>query len=37
MGNDPGFYWRDVLSLLERRPELLELNSHVMQKALQEG
>ena len=37
MGNDPDFYWRDVLSLLHRRPELLELNSHVMQKALQEG
>lgn len=37
MDNDPNFSWRDVLSLLERRPELLELNCHVVQKALQEG
>jgi spore coat polysaccharide biosynthesis protein SpsF len=37
MGNDPDFYWRDVLALLEREPELVELNSHIRQKALQEG
>jgi spore coat polysaccharide biosynthesis protein SpsF len=36
--DDPDhFSWRDVLRLIESRPELLELNRHVMQKALQEG
>ena len=29
--------WRDVLALMERRPELLEINSHITQKALQDG
>lgn len=37
MGNNPDFYWRDVLALLEREPELVRLNSHIRQKALQEG
>ncbi|HEX8814015.1 MAG TPA: glycosyltransferase family protein [Terriglobales bacterium] len=31
------FGWRDVLHLLERQPELLELNRHIRQKALCEG
>ncbi len=37
LDNDDSFSWRDVLALLERRPELLELNCHVKQKVLQEG
>ena len=37
MGNDDSFSWRDVLALLEREPELIELNRDVRQKALQEG
>lgn len=37
MGNNSNFCCRDVLSLLDREPALLELNSHVMQKALQKG
>jgi spore coat polysaccharide biosynthesis protein SpsF len=37
MGNDDGFSWRDVLALLQREPELTELNREVRQKALQEG
>jgi spore coat polysaccharide biosynthesis protein SpsF len=35
--NDDSIAWRDVLALLEQAPELLELNCHVMQKAMQEG
>ncbi len=35
--NDHSVSWRDVLALLEREPELVELNRDVMQKALQEG
>ncbi len=35
--NNGGFGWHDVLALMERHPELLEINSHVTQKALQEG
>lgn len=31
------FGWREVLALLEREPELVELNRHVRQKAPQEG
>ncbi len=31
------FSWRDVLALLEREPELAELNQHIHQKALQAG
>jgi hypothetical protein len=37
MDNDDSFSWRDVLSLLEREPQLAELNRQVRQKALQEG
>jgi spore coat polysaccharide biosynthesis protein SpsF len=35
--HDDSFSWHDVLALLEREPELVELNRDVMQKALQEG
>ena len=35
--NDDSISWRDVLALLQQEPELLELNCHVMQKAMQEG
>jgi spore coat polysaccharide biosynthesis protein SpsF len=34
---DNSVSWRDVLALLEREPELAELNRDVMQKALHEG
>jgi spore coat polysaccharide biosynthesis protein SpsF len=37
MADPDNFTWHEVLNLLERKPELLELNRHVMQKALQEG
>jgi spore coat polysaccharide biosynthesis protein SpsF len=37
MDDPDNFNWLDVLSLLEQNPELLELNSHVTQKTLQEG
>jgi spore coat polysaccharide biosynthesis protein SpsF len=35
--NDDSFSWRDVLALVEREPELMDLNRDVMQKALHEG
>jgi spore coat polysaccharide biosynthesis protein SpsF len=35
--NNPEFLWRDVIDLLEREPQLAELNRFVMQKALHEG
>ncbi len=35
--NTDEFGWRDVLRVLEREPELIEINRHVTQKALQEG
>ena len=31
------FLWQDILALLEREPQLMELNASVMQKALREG
>jgi len=37
MEDKVGFSWRDVLRLLAQEPELLELNQHILQKALQEG
>lgn len=37
LDNDDSFSWHDVLALLEREPELVELNRGIMQKALQEG
>ena len=30
------FCWRDVIALMEREPELAELNSQVLQKSLRE-
>ncbi len=33
----PEFSWRDVLDLIDREPELIEVNRSVMQKALHEG
>ncbi|MBZ5722043.1 MAG: glycosyltransferase family protein [Acidobacteriia bacterium] len=33
MGNRDDFCWREVLDLMEREPELAELNAHVMQKS----
>lgn len=35
--NQPDFLWRDVLVLLEREPELIEINRLVRQKALHAG
>jgi spore coat polysaccharide biosynthesis protein SpsF len=35
--NDDTFTWHDVLLVLQREPELVELNRGVMQKALHEG
>lgn len=37
LGDDGEFLWEDVLALLEREPQLLELNRFVQQKALREG
>ena len=31
------FEWREVLALIQQRPELVRLNQHVQQKALEEG
>ena len=36
--HDPDqFSWHDVLALLDREPELTEVNQHILQKALQAG
>lgn len=37
LDNDDSFNWRDALLVLQREPELVELNRGVMQKALHEG
>lgn len=37
MRDPDNFGWNEVLALLRTKPELLDLNSHVTQKALQEG
>ncbi len=37
LGGDGPFGWRAVLDLLAREPQLLEINRHVRQKALEEG
>jgi len=37
MEDKDGFSWRDVLSVLDEEPELMELNQHILQKVLQEG
>jgi len=34
LGNRDDFGWREVLALMEREPELAELNAHVVQKPL---
>jgi spore coat polysaccharide biosynthesis protein SpsF len=34
-GNGDDFSWGEIVQLMEREPELAELNSHVIQKALQ--
>jgi spore coat polysaccharide biosynthesis protein SpsF len=33
-GNQDNFGWREVIMLMEREPELAELNTHVVQKSL---
>jgi spore coat polysaccharide biosynthesis protein SpsF len=37
LGNRPAFSWQDVLAVLEREPELIEINRSVPQKALHLG
>ncbi len=37
LGNDDSFTWHDAMVVLQREPELVELNRGVMQKALHEG
>lgn len=34
MGNRDDFSWLDVIQLMERRPELADLNAHIVQKPL---
>jgi spore coat polysaccharide biosynthesis protein SpsF len=35
LGNSDTFSWREVIVLMEREPQLAELNSHVVQKSIQ--
>ncbi len=37
MGNVDAFSWHDVLKMLSREPDLIDINRHVEQKALEEG
>lgn len=37
LGNDDAISWHEVMALLEREPELLEINKHERQKTLEEG
>jgi spore coat polysaccharide biosynthesis protein SpsF len=37
LGNNNGMSWREVLAVLAREPELLEINKHVRQKQVGEG
>jgi len=37
LGNNNGMSWREVLAVLGREPELLEINKHVRQKQVGEG
>lgn len=37
LGNDDDFSWQDVLDLVEREPELAEINRHVEQKKVEQG
>lgn len=34
LGNRDNFQWREALAVVEREPELAELNAHVMQKSI---
>ncbi|MBZ5705059.1 MAG: glycosyltransferase family protein [Acidobacteriia bacterium] len=34
LGNRDNFHWREALAVVERKPELAELNAHVMQKSI---
>lgn len=36
-GDDDSFTWKDLLSLLAKEPELVEINSHILKKSLEEG
>jgi len=36
-GNRVDFHWRDVTALMDREPDLAELNAHIRQKTLHEG
>jgi spore coat polysaccharide biosynthesis protein SpsF len=36
LGGGDEFSWRDIVSLVERRPELARINQHVRQKSLQD-
>lgn len=37
MGNRDDFGWRDVLTLMDREPELAKINAHILQKPLRAG
>jgi spore coat polysaccharide biosynthesis protein SpsF len=37
LGPGDGFAWTDVVALLQREPDLLEINRHVVQKGAHEG
>ncbi len=37
LGDREDFSWKDVLRVLSREPDLVRLNKHVQQKALEEG
>ena len=37
LGPGGEFGWRDAVALLERRPELAEINRHIRQKEAREG
>ncbi len=37
LGPEDGFAWTDVVALLEREPDLMEINRHVAQKDAREG
>lgn len=36
MDRDDNFSWRDVLALMEREPDLAEINRHIRQKSMEE-
>jgi spore coat polysaccharide biosynthesis protein SpsF len=37
LNNEATFGWKDVLEVLNREPQLMELNKHIVQKATEEG